>query len=370
MSSLADDLKDDAKTDAREAARIKKQERWRRAARKELDAEERGPRPVPPILSLRERLEKIREPIAWRIEGFQKVGQKILLAAQFKAGKTTLVINLVKALLDNAPFLGAHAVTAVEKIILLDFEMATEEPCQIDDWYRAAGVANDDRLVIVPLRGRAGAFNILDDAVFAEWVERLRGAAYVILDCLRPLMDALGLDENHEAGLILGAFDALLIEAGVKEALVIQHAGHTNNRARGDSRLLDWPDATWMLVRANENPASDRFISAYGRDVDVPEAQLGYDPATRALTIVGGSRRDVKAEAALVGVLQLLKATGAPMVGGDIAKDAALLVAHGRDVIRRALKLGVKNMQLTETSGPTNNTKLYTPYVAVNDNPF
>jgi hypothetical protein len=48
-------------------------------------------------------------------------------------------------------------------------------------------------------------------AVRAEWARKLRDldAAVVILDCLRPVLDALGLDESHDAGRLLVALDEL-----------------------------------------------------------------------------------------------------------------------------------------------------------------
>jgi hypothetical protein len=73
--------------------------------------------------------------------------------------------------------------------------------------------------------------------------------------------------------------------------------GHSGERARGASRLRDWPDVEWRLVRektenGDVDPAAPRYFSAYGRDVDVPESRLVFDPATRHLTLEGGSRAD------------------------------------------------------------------------------
>ena len=90
-------------------------------------------------------------------------------------------------------------------------------------------------------------------------------------------------------GAFLVPLDALLAEAGIPDALVVHHMGHTNERSRGDSRLRDWPDVEWRLMRKDDDPASARFFTAYGRDVDVEEQELGYDAATRRLTVVGGS---------------------------------------------------------------------------------
>jgi hypothetical protein len=105
------------------------------------------------------------------------------------------------------------------------------------------------------------------------------------------VLDALGLDEHRDAGRFLVALDSFLAEAKIPEALIVHHMGHSGERSRGDSRLRDWPDVERRLVREDDDPGSPRFITAYGRDVDVSESQLAYDPLTRHLTINGGSRR-------------------------------------------------------------------------------
>jgi hypothetical protein len=177
------------------------------------------------------------------------------------------------------------------------------------------------------------------------------GVEVLILDCLRPVLDALGLDEHRDAGRFLVAFDHLLREADISDALVVQHMGHLNERARGDSRLRDWPDAEWRLVRQDDQPSSPRFISAYGRDVDVPESQLAYDRATRRLTLLGGSRQDAKASSALDAVSQVLDER--PGISGHqvwlALKDDG---THPKHTIEAALKLGVSNDRLRVQRGP------------------
>lgn len=76
--------------------------------------------------------------------------------------------------------------------------------------------------------------------------------------------------------------------------------GHHGERSRGDSRILDWPDATWRIVRESpDDPHSPRYLSALGRDVDLPEGRLHYFPETRRLTYSTGTRREARdAEAA------------------------------------------------------------------------
>ena len=69
-----------------------------------LDAEHRGPQPTPDLRTLRERLARPRVATPWRIEGIDRPTPRVVLAAQYKSGKTTLRDNLVRALVDGEAF--------------------------------------------------------------------------------------------------------------------------------------------------------------------------------------------------------------------------------------------------------------------------
>jgi hypothetical protein len=95
-----------------------------------------------------------------------------------------------------------------------------------------------------------------------------------------------GLKEDHDARIFLVAFDELLKRCGADEAVIVHHMGHNGERSRGDSRIQDWPDAIWKVVKDKEaenpdDPAVDRYCSAYGRDVDVSEGKLDYTTAAQ-----------------------------------------------------------------------------------------
>jgi RecA-family ATPase len=231
----------------------------------------------------------------WRIAEWQPAESRVLLAAPAKRGKTTLVANVARALVDGDPFLGAYAVQPVTgTVALLDFEMSER---QLWHWLHDQGFAHPERITVFPLRGQARLFDVRDPACRRRWADRLRAVAtdYLVFDCLRPVLDALGLDEHRDVGAFLVAFDALLAEAGVRDALVVHHMGHTHERARGDSRLIDWPDVTWRLVgdRTEDGASIDaghRYLDAYGRDVEVTQGRLTYDAPTRRLIWTGGTR--------------------------------------------------------------------------------
>jgi hypothetical protein len=324
----------------------------RREAQRRLDAEERPAFSFPPVLTLRDHLAQPQPATCWRIEGWLPIDARVTLVAQFKAGKTTAVSNLARCLVDGQEWLGAATVTPIEgRLVIIDGEMSQR---QLITWYENQGISNTDRVVPVSLRGQVSAFNIIDPAVRTLWATYLRmlRAQYVILDCLRPFLDALNLDEQHEGGRFLVAFDALLKEASIREALVVLHMGHGGDRARGDSRFRDWPDVEWRLFREHDDPASARFISAYGRDVNIPERALAYNDAYRHLTLTGGgSRRDADVDRALIAVREALGVAAKPQSGREV--EEAIKSEHRQKAIREALKLGVKSgTVLVDPKGP------------------
>jgi hypothetical protein len=307
----------------------------------------------PPITSLDAFLAVQDEPVTFRIADLMPVGSRVLLAAQYKAGKTTLVANLLRALVDGVDFLGRSVTRPNGRVVLLDGEL---DERMLRRWLRDQRIRNTDRIAVVSLRGRLSSLNLLDPGVRDEWAAELRAldAGVVILDCLRPVLDALGLDEDKEAGRLCVAFDELLAAADVAEGLVVHHMGHQGERSRGSSRLRDWPDVEWKLVRQDDDPASARYFSAYGRDVDVPETALRYDLATRRLDAVGGTRQDSKARALVPAVLDVLAEADGPLTTRALVD--LLLDVGPRDTVREAVALAVAGGSVRTEPGPRRST--------------
>lgn len=360
-ASPADDDQRLLDADKRKIRRLRK-------ARREVDAEENPPRPIPTPRTLKDRLANKTKPIPYRIADLMMYGHRGLLVAQFKAGKTTMVVNLIRSLVDNRPFLNKYRVAPIVDVTLIDVEMASEDTNQLDEWYEKAGIKHQDHVKVVALRGAASSFNILDPEVRTRWADNLRGTKFLVLDCLRPILDALGLDENKDAGKFYVAFDALLKEAGIPEAFVVTHMGHVGERARGDSRNLDWPDVTWNLVRLDEDPASQRFFKAFGRGVDHRETALDYDATTVQLSLGKGSRTDEKAVRAIPAILAFVQSESNPPTNQKIRKAVHDAEGVSDATLRKAIRLAVKSGELVETIGPKN-AKLYTIGVPSNAPP-
>ena len=334
-------------------------------AKRRYDERNRAEVGLPPVRNLTALLAEPDTETAYRIEGVAPAGGRVMLAAQAKSGKTTVTGNLVRSLVDGDPFLGRFCINGqARRVVVIDTELSEH---MVRRWFRDQGIVNTDRVDVIALRGKVGSFNVLNPHRRAEWAELLHGADYLILDCLRPALDALGLDEHRDAGKFLVAFDALLAQAGITDALLVHHMGHAGERARGDSRLQDWPDATWKVLRINDSPDSDRFFTAFGRDVEVPEGRLAFDPATRRLTYSDGSRKADTRQAnrdevlgEIVGFLVERIAAGNldPMSRNDILAAAEDNNRSARTV-GPALDHGVMQSVLTKTNGPRK-SHLYT----------
>ena len=258
-------------------------------ARRLVAREQRADRPPPRLINLADFLAEDDTDPVYRIDGLWPTGGRILVAAQFKAGKTTVVANLLRSLADGDQFLERFDVRQAEHIVLIDDEL---DERTLRHWLRAQGIQSTASIDLVSLRGNVAAFDLLDPEIRAEWSKRIAGADVLIIDCLRPILDALGLDENHDAGRFLVALDTMMSDASCSDGLLVHHMGHSGERSRGDSRLNDWPDAIWKLVRDKdeENPDLDdvsgsRYFSAFGRDVDWPQSELTYDAGSRRLSI-------------------------------------------------------------------------------------
>lgn len=327
--------------------------RVQREARRMLAAEERPAAAAPEPETLADLLASPPDEVTWRVRDWLPAGGRAVLSAQYKSGKTTMVGNLLRCLVDGDPWLGRWQVEPVAgRVVVLDLEMSRG---QLRGWLGDQRIRGADRVVVVPLRGAAASLDLLDPATLTQWAQRLRSwdASVVVLDCLRPLMDALGLDESRDAGRLLTALDELLRVAQVPEALVVHHMGHTSERARGDSRIRDWPDVEWRLVRQDDDPASPRYVSAYGRDVDQREQTVSHDPTTRHLTVGEGSRADAADREASAAVLTALERADGPLTQRQV-EAATRTVAPGvsREAVRRTVTALERAGSVQVTHGP------------------
>jgi RecA-family ATPase len=239
---------------------------------------------------------------SYRVAELWPTGGTALLAAYRKVGKSSLVQNLIYSLASGSPFLNS-TVTPLEPdeaIVHLNLEVSERTQQHYMHYFGAW-----DNVYLYNLRGQAGKFNILSDAIRSRIAGRLADyhTTVLVIDPLGPLLRAFGLDENKNSadggGAIVEALNELGVEAGISETLLVHHTGHGSQwRARGSSVFGDAPDVLWnyRLGRHKMEEADDderekidpnaRYFSATGRlDKDWEERRVFFDDRSHKLSL-------------------------------------------------------------------------------------
>lgn len=289
-----------AVADRREIDGIKHKLALQRQAQAELAAE--GWESPPSRGSLKTQLALgVPEP-SFVVDQLLPESANLLISAQYKKGKTTCALNLVRSAADGDDLFGDFTVKRPKgRIAWWNVELAERTALQ---WLGEMKVRSPLRVYPLHLRGYSVPLTLPAGRDWAvEWLRRNKIAWWVV-DPFGALFEG---DENDNSQVRdwLRALDEVKRLAGVDVLALITHTGHDAQdddaviRARGASRLMDWPDVIWTYRAGNEHDKSRRYLGAYGRDVDVPEVVLDFEPTTRTLTraLGVGSRRDDRIEA-------------------------------------------------------------------------
>jgi hypothetical protein len=302
-------------------------------ARRRIRADERPE--MPDALSLTNLLALELPEQKWVIGDLLHAEGLSLLFAPQKAGKSTLIGNLVRSLADGSRFLGMFEVPTPVNVGVIDTESGDR---RLQEWMRDQGILKSESVRMFSLRGKEGSLDPRDQQARAWWIAALQGLDVVVLDVSGPVLAATGLDENDntDVATFWVGLRSLLAEAGVTSGLVVHHTGHNESRAIGASAWLRYPDSIWRIEREDEDPTSPRYFSAYGRDVDVWQGALDYDQANRHLTYrpEGKAKAKVTREALWLaefvrnnpglGRNELARSTGKSSKSIDAATRAAL----------------------------------------------
>jgi len=223
----------------------------------------------------------------WLVDGLFSHGGRALVTAQYKAGKSTMMLELIRALSTGTPFLGEFPVPAKSKVALFDLELGTP---MAQRWFKDVEGIDYSKLLYRPLVGKGAELDMRSKGLRNKTARQLReaGVDILIVDPISPVLSALGLDENRADHVrpLLDMFDVLAAEADLKGVVITHHAGHENpDRARGSTAFMDWNTSQWSITRHGDDATSRRSFKAIGRDAAVSRRDLEFDRATRKLTL-------------------------------------------------------------------------------------
>ncbi len=261
------------------------------------------PPPIP--LSLYEQLEEDLPETDYIFDGLWS--GNLQLNAQKKAGKTTLMMNAARSLVAQTPFLDRFEVNIESdcRVAFLNMELPQQ---QFNLWFREMQLPTEAQKRIVPYHARRyGSLDFSSPRVTDWLVNWLRdeGISIMFLDPLSSLYDASRWGSGDPNASFLrwwAVFEELVLEAKLRGVWIGHHSGlseEAGNRGRGASAMGDKPDMSMTLRyepggdgHYTDAPAdTKRYISVYGRDVDVKEFEIEYDTGTRIYTATGGGSR-------------------------------------------------------------------------------
>lgn len=255
----------------REYARLKAQEEARQRLRKEQAAELIGEAGEVRIFSGTEFMGQELPTNPGRIAGLWNWEGHAQLNAKSKAGKSTLTHNIMESLTTGRPFLNMFDVIAVQgNITLMDFELPQSK---LQEYL---GYLDIDmrRVNVVPMRDVGPhQFDPRDPDNLKEWAEKLRAAntEVLIVDCLSPIVDAHGIDNNTNAvAQLIRAIHRLCALAGVQESLILDHQSEKSNSAGGTSSMgysgkMGIYDNNWTLVKHGQGKDATFTLDTTGR---------------------------------------------------------------------------------------------------------
>ncbi|MDV7135408.1 AAA family ATPase [Williamsia muralis] len=344
-----------------------------------------GWKPPTPSAEIVVELAKNLPPVEYVVEDLAPKGSNVLLVAEAKAGKTTLVMNLVTAMVQGEKFLGRYAVDAVPEgssITYLNFEL---DEAMALGWLRAMLLDADPagfkrRLFVDHWKGYTLPLpaDHVEDYIVEQLLER--GSKVLVID---PYGAAINHEENNNDDIRAwtNAIDRIARRAELAIVIIAAHSGSTSvgasePRVRGGYRLEDWMSVKWSYTHGGEinelPPDNMRYLSARGRDVAVPQFAVDYEPSTRRLNVAAGglSKQDnqieqnaLRAYHAMVAYRFNESQNGVPddqisLNAGDLAKEAKVNpTGKLSGPFTRGRKLAVERGWLVETK--LGNSKIY-----------
>jgi hypothetical protein len=315
--------------------------------------------------------------VDWVIKDLAPAGI-VQINSQAKGGKTTLLLNCAKSLMTSQPFLGRFEVSmdAGERIGYLNMELPKR---QILQWLSDMGLPDEAAKRLELYHAIDDGFGVLDfrNDMAVQWlIDWLTSSGVTVLfaDPLAKLYNPAswggGADPNAAYTQWFKVLETIVREANLRLVFLAHHTGFSEeaaDRSRGASAMMDNPTVN-MAYRHNGDHAgkplgNQRYLKAFGRDVDVDEFEIDYEHSTRRLYATGGGDRvhaaselwalkayDVMAAANKRGVVELN--------ADDLSSEAGVAPTSKRSAdFRAGRRLAVERGWLTERKQA--NSKLF-----------
>lgn len=297
-------------------------ELFKREIRRVADAMERKDDRKPVWRTLTEQLQQPLQEQLYAIDQLLPLGGNALFAGRYKAGKTTINGQLLKAWADRVQFLGqfdVHPDDERPNVTIFNYEMSED---QFQRWLAKVGIINTDRVNVVHLRGLTVPLALPEvrDTLAAQLADAGTGL-WVVDPASRAFSGSGDVNSNADVATWLGWLDEVKLKAGIRDLVLNIHMGHAAGtgdaaaeRAIGAQAWSAWADALWYL---NFDKDKNRQFWANGRDVELEKQFIHYDESN-------------------MGVMLLPNAPTASAAADEIMRGQIIAVVQNNDGISQA----------------------------------
>ena len=145
--------------------------------------------------------------------------------------------------------------------------------------------------------------------------------------------------------------DDVLDRAGVEQLVMLVHAGNDATKIRGATALTDHPDGIWYLIKDDQK---NRYFSAIGRDIEIPEGQILFDKTTAQLSFTGEDKRATRDLSSRERITEFVKANpggNASVIDESIGGTKAFKIKIRKQLVKEGL--------ITVRKGPNNSSQYF-----------
>lgn len=307
-------------------------------------------------LALTDALQIERPENSWLIQNCMRTGHKVGLTAGFKTGKTTLLGNVTRSLVDNVPLFDRFPVEDMGgNVAIFDYELTETDAFEM---YERLGIHKTDRVFVESLRGRG--FSLANDVHAELAVNYLRqhDSAVWLLDTHARAMAGFGSEnDNDDVGAFLRCVDQVAAEAGLLGVIISAHTGRFaaevgSEHARGATKFDDDMDARWIYTKDKDQK---RYFRADGRNGvgRFDEFAMKHDPLTEGLTATSLNRHDARMAEIAEEVAGIVKGWSGPKLLNRSAIYAAMSGTDNKNK-KRYVDYAEHQGWITFTPGPRN----------------
>ena len=251
------------------------------------------------------------------------------------AGKTTLLLHLIAAVLDGAPFLGER--TMQSPVVLL-----TEQTRRsLAPTLRALGLDRDELLILTWPDAAGSSWAEIVAAAVGECLRT--GARLLVIDTLTPFV-GLGAEMENDAAAALAAMRPLQAAAQEHDLAILlarhdrKSGGEVAESGRGSNAWSGAVDCV-IALRRQPNPVRPtiRELEAISRRGDVPEEPVLVELTEEGYIVLGDAGAVAHFEAR-DRVLECLSAQQDTTLGGLTLDELTAGVERPRVTVQRAVK--------------------------------